>query len=195
MMKEINPTAAKIADIAEKYIQGRGFNGFSFRDIQNELGIKTASIHYHYKTKQDLAIVVFERYLERYKTALIAIEQQHVTAVDKLKALANIFITVRNEGKLCLCGMYASDFYSLTDSLKIQLDRFVAFNEQWIEKVITAGINNGEFSSQLIAIDAARLYFVSLEGCMLISQFKDANYIQDVVNNYFNVVLKVKSNI
>ena len=195
MMKDINPTAAKIADIAEKYIQCRGFNGFSFRDIQDELGIKTASIHYHYKTKQDLAIVVFERYLERYKTALTAIEQQNLTATDKLKALANIFITVRNEGKFCLCGMYASDFYSLTDSLNIQLDRFVAFNEQWIEQVITAGINNGEFSSQLIAIDAARLYFVSLEGCMLISQFKDANYIQTVVNNYFNVVLKVKPNI
>ena len=195
MMKDINPTAAKIADIAEKYIQCRGFNGFSFRDIQDELGIKTASIHYHYKTKQDLAIVVFERYLERYKTALTAIEQQNLTATDKLKALANIFITVRNEGKLCLCGMYASDFYSLTDSLNIQLDRFVAFNEQWIEQVITAGINNGEFSSQLIAIDAARLYFVSLEGCMLISQFKDANYIQTVINNYFNVVLKVKPNI
>ncbi|WP_297480313.1 TetR/AcrR family transcriptional regulator [uncultured Photobacterium sp.] len=190
-MKDINPTAAKIADIAEKYIQCRGFNGFSFRDIQDELGIKTASIHYHYKTKQDLAIVVFERYLARYKTALISIEQQHVTATDKLKALANIFITVRNEDKLCLCGMYASDFYSLTDSLEIQLDRFVTFNEQWIEQVITAGINTGEFPSQLIATDAARLYFVSLEGCMLISQFKDANYIQAVVNNYFSVVLNI----
>ncbi|SKC32539.1 Bacterial regulatory proteins, tetR family [Photobacterium piscicola] len=191
MMKDINPTAAKIADIAEKYIQCRGFNGFSFRDIQDELGIKTASIHYHYKTKQDLAIVVFERYLTRYKTALITIEQQHVTAADKLKALANIFITVRDEDKLCLCGMYASDFYSLTNSLEIQLDRFVTFNEQWIEQVITAGINNGEFPSQLIATDAARLYFVSLEGSMLISQFKDADYIQAVVNNYFSVVLNV----
>ncbi|WP_080157773.1 TetR/AcrR family transcriptional regulator [Photobacterium piscicola] len=190
-MKDINPTAAKIADIAEKYIQCRGFNGFSFRDIQDELGIKTASIHYHYKTKQDLAIVVFERYLTRYKTALITIEQQHVTAADKLKALANIFITVRDEDKLCLCGMYASDFYSLTNSLEIQLDRFVTFNEQWIEQVITAGINNGEFPSQLIATDAARLYFVSLEGSMLISQFKDADYIQAVVNNYFSVVLNV----
>ena len=191
MMKDINPTAAKIADIAEKYIQCRGFNGFSFRDIQDELGIKTASIHYHYKTKQDLAIVVFERYLERYKTALTAIEQQNLTATDKLKALANIFITVRDEDKLCLCGMYASDFYSLTNSLEIQLDRFVTFNEQWIEQVITAGINNGEFPSQLIATDAARLYFVSLEGSMLISQFKDADYIQAVVNNYFSVVLNV----
>ncbi len=159
-MKEINPTAAKIADIAEKYIQCRGFNGFSFRDIQDELGIKTASIHYHYKTKQDLAIVVFERYLERYKTALITIEQQQLTAVDKLKALADIFITVRNEGKLCLCGMYASDFYSLTDSLETQLNRFVTFNEQWITQVITDGITKGEFPPQLVASEAARLFIL-----------------------------------
>lgn len=72
-------TAAKIADIAESYIQSRGFNGFSFRDIQNELGIKTASIHYHFKTKQDLAKVVFERYLERYGAQLNNIDQQQVS--------------------------------------------------------------------------------------------------------------------
>ncbi len=64
-----------------------------------------------------------------------------LTAVDKLKALADIFITVRNEGKFCLCGMYASDFYSLIDSLETQLNRFVTFNEQWITQVITGWDN------------------------------------------------------
>ena len=60
MMKELSPTAAKIADIAEHFIQSRGYNGFSFRDIQDALGIKTASIHYHFKTKQDLSKITLE---------------------------------------------------------------------------------------------------------------------------------------
>ena len=79
-MKELNPTAEKIVDLAESYMQSRGFNGFSFRDIQNELGIKTASIHYHFKTKQDLAQTVFERYLVNYEVALKRIESQDISA-------------------------------------------------------------------------------------------------------------------
>ncbi|MGR2704758.1 TetR/AcrR family transcriptional regulator [Vibrio campbellii] len=179
-MKELSPTAAKIADLAESYIQSRGFNGFSFRDIQNELGIKTASIHYHFKTKQDLAEAVFERYLANYETALIQIESQPSSAEEKIEALADIFIGVREQDKLCLCGMYASDFYSLADSLEGLLSRFVQTNEQWLQKIIDQGAENGEFDLRVESAQVARLIFVALEGSMLLSQFKDADYIRSV---------------
>lgn len=101
-MKELSPTAAKIADLAESYIQSRGFNGFSFRDIQNELGIKTASIHYHFKTKQDLAEAVFERYLANYEAALIQIESQPSSAEEKLKRWL-IFLLAYASKISCVC--------------------------------------------------------------------------------------------
>ncbi|AUI87549.1 TetR family transcriptional regulator [Vibrio azureus] len=179
-MKELSPTAEKIADLAESYIQQRGFNGFSFRDIQNELGIKTASIHYHFKTKQDLAAVVFERYLASYEAMLYQIDGRSINAKEKVDALADIFVSVREQDKLCLCGMYASDFYSLASGLEKLLSRFVQVNEQWLEKVIEQGIQNGEFNSTIKADNVARLIFVALEGGMLLSQFKDADYIRAV---------------
>ena len=60
-MQEHNATAGKILDVAEHFMQTRGFNDFSYRDIQNEVGVKTSSIHYYFPTKQDLVIHLIDR--------------------------------------------------------------------------------------------------------------------------------------
>ena len=185
-MKELSPTAAKIADIAEHFIQSRGYNGFSFRDIQDALGIKTASIHYHFKTKQDLAKAVFERYLARYKLVLEKIEQDQEGAEARLDTLANLFISTRDDDKLCLCGMYASDYRSLDSELSFTLNRFVEINEAWIEKVVQLGVDSGELNSQSSPKDIAKMYFSSLEGSTLLAQFKDSSYIQEVKTIFLN---------
>ena len=40
--------------VAEDKVRKGGYNNFSFREIANEVGIKSASVHYHFKTKADL---------------------------------------------------------------------------------------------------------------------------------------------
>ena len=40
-------TASKILDVAERLVQVRGFNGFSYADIAAELHITKAALHYH----------------------------------------------------------------------------------------------------------------------------------------------------
>ncbi|WP_341664497.1 TetR/AcrR family transcriptional regulator [Vibrio sp.] len=191
-MSNLSPTAAKIADIAESYIQSRGFNGFSFRDIQNELGIKTASIHYHFKTKQDLAKVVFERYLERYGAQLNNIDQQQDSAAGKLSALAEVFVNVRDSNKLCLCGMYASDISSLAEEVTLPLNSFVEMNETWIARVVEQGVKDGDFIDAFDAKVYARLFFTSMEGSMLLSQFQTSAYIQSVKLGLLRLIVKTK---
>lgn len=41
-----------------------GFNGFSFREIAEEVGVKSSSVHYHFPTKEALASAVIRRYTE-----------------------------------------------------------------------------------------------------------------------------------
>ena len=52
-MKPLNDTAHKILDVAEHFTQSLGFNAFSYKDIQENVGIKTSSIHYYFPTKTD----------------------------------------------------------------------------------------------------------------------------------------------
>jgi TetR/AcrR family transcriptional regulator, transcriptional repressor for nem operon len=50
--------AEAIMDAAELRMRGGGFNGFSFREIADDVGIKSSSVHYHFPTKEKLAAAV-----------------------------------------------------------------------------------------------------------------------------------------
>src|SRR5271167_2757692 len=47
-------TAARALDVAERLVQVRGFNAFSYADVSRELGLSTAALHYHFAGKAEL---------------------------------------------------------------------------------------------------------------------------------------------
>ncbi len=55
-------TATRILDVAERLVQTRGFNGFSYADIAAELHITKASLHYHFASKAELGEALILRY-------------------------------------------------------------------------------------------------------------------------------------
>src|ERR1700682_1229989 len=55
-------TSQRILDIAERLVQTRGFNGFSYADIAGTLHVTKASLHYHFPAKADLGRRLIERY-------------------------------------------------------------------------------------------------------------------------------------
>ena len=69
----VNPTAQKILTIAQQNVQTKGFNGFSYQDLAQEIGIKTSSIHYHFPTKDDLALALVTAYREAFDAELAQI--------------------------------------------------------------------------------------------------------------------------
>ena len=56
------PASERILDIAERLAQTRGFNGFSYADIAEELAVTKASLHYHFRSKADLGQALIVRY-------------------------------------------------------------------------------------------------------------------------------------
>ena len=48
-------TATQILDVAERLVQVRGFNGFSYADVAAELNITKAALHYHFAGKASSA--------------------------------------------------------------------------------------------------------------------------------------------
>src|SRR5947209_18275602 len=73
--KQKSETAEQILDLAETLIQTRGYSAFSYQDIAASLGIRKASIHYHFPSKTDLGGGVVDRYIDRFATALSAIAE------------------------------------------------------------------------------------------------------------------------
>jgi TetR/AcrR family transcriptional regulator, transcriptional repressor for nem operon len=79
-------TAGQILDIAERLVQMRGFNSFSYANIATELGITKASLHYHFPGKAELGQAIVTRYAERFAEALDQSDRDLPDAHAKLEA-------------------------------------------------------------------------------------------------------------
>ena len=60
-MKTSTDTKQAILDVAKARVQARGYNSLSFRELAKEIGVKSASIHYHFSTKGDLGAALARR--------------------------------------------------------------------------------------------------------------------------------------
>src|SRR5262249_60601726 len=76
-------TRERVLDVAERLAQTRGFNGFSYADIAAEVGITTASLHYHFPAKADLGRALVERYTDGFQSALAAIADQEAQGLER----------------------------------------------------------------------------------------------------------------
>ncbi len=178
----MNETANRVLDVAEQLTQTRGFNAFSYKDLQQEVGVKTSSIHYYFPTKQDLALEMTKRYKERYQDALHSIARENDNGVGRLAALGRVFVNVVNGDKFCLCGMLASDCLSMPTSVNNQLKSFFELNESWIADAIALGQQQGEIKPELSSKRAATIFIAMLEGAMLIARSqKNPAYLEEVV--------------
>ncbi len=163
-------TAARILDVAEEMVQVRGFNSFSYADIAAEIGVTTASLHYHFPSKADLGRALIERYSERFFGALSEIEVESDDALTRLRAYAQIYGSVLQEQRLCLCGMLAAEFTTLPGPMRDAVLSFFSRNESWLKDVLEEGQARGEIRHLDSTSETAQMIVSVLEGAMLIAR-------------------------
>jgi len=163
-------TSRRILDVAERLVQTRGFNGFSYADIAEALEVTKASLHYHFPTKGDLGKRLIERYEESFLAALKGIDSAGAGARDKLKRYIRIYADVLRDNRMCLCGMLASDYATLPKPMKEEVKHFFDENERWLAAVLDAGRKAGKLEFKGSALELARAMVGSLEGAMMLAR-------------------------
>lgn len=163
-------TAAQILDVAERLVQARGFNGFSYADVAAELGITKASLHYHFAGKAQLGEALIGRYGARFADALTEIDVTGANAPAKLNAYADIYAGVLDDHRMCLCGMLAADYETLPSPLQAEVVRFFDDNEAWLTRVLEEGERDGTLRLAGSARETAQALVSGLEGAMLIAR-------------------------
>jgi TetR/AcrR family transcriptional repressor of nem operon len=171
MARAVAATRIRILDVAQRLIQARGFSAFSYADIATEVGIRKASIHHHFPTKGDLALALMTRYREDFSTALAAISRDHATAAARLDAYQRLFSNVlRDDHRLCMCGMLAADFGALPPEVRSEVRAFFDDNEAWIAAVLGEGKRRRETAYRGSSTTHARVVLSALEGAMLVAR-------------------------
>jgi TetR/AcrR family transcriptional regulator, transcriptional repressor for nem operon len=163
-------TATRILDVAERLVQSRGFNGFSYADVAAELGITKASLHYHFPGKGELGQALVERYAGRFAAALEEIDTGGGDAPAKLDAYARIYADVLRQKRMCLCGMLAADYDTLPGPMREAVIRFFDANETWLTSVFEQGQAEGSVRLDGSAGEAAQALIGGLEGALLVAR-------------------------
>jgi TetR/AcrR family transcriptional repressor of nem operon len=101
-------TKDRILDAAEARARSGGYNAFSFRELADDVGVKSSSIHYHFPTKPALAEALTQRYVERARGSL-----GDAATLSADEALARVTGLFRNalvrDDRMCLCGLFGAE--------------------------------------------------------------------------------------
>jgi len=162
--------AQRILDVAERLVQTRGFNGFSYADIAEALKVTKASLHYHFPGKADLGKRLIERYERNFLDALAKIDQQGRDARDRLRRYVAIYTGVVKQDRMCLCGMLAAEFGTLPEPMRADLRHFFDENERWLVTVLRQGKKDKSVKFAGTPAEVAQALVGSLEGAMMISR-------------------------
>jgi TetR/AcrR family transcriptional repressor of nem operon len=182
--KRRSDTAEQILDLAETLIQTRGYSAFSYQDIADSLGIRKASIHYHFPSKTDLGIAVVDRYVARFGGALLAI------AADQSKpamAMLDFYVEpyagfAKTPDRICLCGALSGEILALPAELRSRVDGFFRTHQEWLAAILKRGAARGEFTLAAPPAKVARFIFSALQGALLVKRTTgDATQLRDVI--------------
>lgn len=168
---ELSPAAERVVDAAEGLLQQQGYNGFSYEDVAQLIGIKKPSIHHHFATKADLAAVVVQRYTHHFREELLRVEGRRSRARDRLTAYAELFErTFQRERRLCVCGMLGAEAHDLPQIVRDEVLRFFDINLRWLLENFEQGRREDALTSPASAEALARAYLCALEGAMVVGR-------------------------
>lgn len=147
-------TLTAIMDAAERRIRAAGYHGFSYREVAADVGVKAASVHYYYPSKDALAAAVARRYNDRI---IEMVGRATAAGTNVVEAWRGVFRTALIDGaRMCLCGALGATASDLTPAVRDEVRRFFALG---VESLVAGGL----------AKDDAIRILAQLEGAILMA--------------------------
>lgn len=154
-------TADRILDAAERRMRHGGYNAVSFRELAQDVGVKSASVHYHFPQKHDLGVALVQRYAKRFAAAMAA--SQDAPPSDQLAVFIDLYRqALEIDSTICLCCMLGAESMGLPAEVRAEVESFFRFNAALLQPIFSvAGHPNPE--------EAASCAVSGLQGAMLIA--------------------------
>jgi TetR/AcrR family transcriptional repressor of nem operon len=169
---------------ARRTAQAHGYSGLNFRDLADEVGIKAASIHYHFPSKADLGAAVARRYWEDTAANLESMLAGTSDPVRCLHQYPDIFRrSLESDNRMCLCSFMAAEHDDLPEAVKKEVKTFVDVNVAWLSKVLSAAALVSSEESER----RARAIFAAIAGAQLIARSRSDISLYDALIDSYRV--------
>ncbi|SEC75996.1 TetR/AcrR family transcriptional regulator [Bradyrhizobium erythrophlei] len=185
-MNPMISTSERILDVAQSLIVAGGYNGFSYADISDAIGIRKASIHHHFPTKAELVSALVDRYRQQTELGLKALQEQSASPVDQLQSYASFWQACIRDATLpfCVCAMLAGEMPMLPELVASRVLAHFHHLARWLTSVLQAGAEQRLFRLDKRPEDEAQTLMASVHGAMLSARaFNDPELFTAIVSS------------
>ena len=183
-------TRTKILNSAQRLIQTRSFEGFSFQDIADEVGIRKASLYHHFDSKDAVAIGVLKRGADWVTGQLDATKE--LAPPERLERYFDLFHDLHGKAeRMCPGGSFASVLGAVSPAVQRALHAFTKMHLDWLEGVVREGAALGAFEiGEQAPRDVALQIFSSVQGALLTGRLTADPDVLDVVATELRTYLR-----
>jgi TetR/AcrR family transcriptional repressor of nem operon len=162
-------TKSQILTLAAHKVRAGGYGNFSFRELADDIGIKSSSVHYYFRTKADLGAELARQYTDIFLASLNDQKnksQENSTIPLYIKAFKT---ALEQDNQMCLCGLLGAQSDALPEQVKSEIKRFFELNINWLQQVY---IEEKKMTAAIARTNAIQL-LASLEGLMILAKVLD----------------------
>lgn len=162
-MKPASDTRKAILKQAERYLQDAGFASFSFRDLAADLGIKSASVHYHFPSKEALGVALLKRYQESFQRWAESRKHSGSPKADLLDWF-KYYQHLARCGDICPGGAFGAEYSALPEAVRKELAAMEDMLRTWLRATLKTGRKLGEIRAEGRIEDQAEMVLATLQG-------------------------------
>lgn len=168
-MSNLSTTSDEILASARALIMSGGYNGFSYADIAEVVGIRKASIHHHFPSKVDLVRELVKQYREVGVAGVATLEQHVSNPLDILRAYAGHWAKCIEDSSrpFCVCALLASELPSLPPEVAKEVTAFFRFISSWLTSVMERGAKEKTLNLSSEPGVEAEAFLATVYGAML----------------------------
>jgi TetR/AcrR family transcriptional repressor of nem operon len=167
---------------AKEAAMAHGYGGLNFRDLAEAVGIKAASINYHFATKALLGEAVARRYWEDIARDLETISTHARSSTEALQQYSSIFrLSLERDNRMCLSSFMATEHDDLPETVLKEVQTFADVNTAWLCEHLVAAKLASPAEGEL----RARAIYAAIVGAQIVARSRsDVNLFDRLVEGY-----------
>ncbi|MDH5404729.1 MAG: TetR/AcrR family transcriptional regulator [Candidatus Heimdallarchaeota archaeon] len=163
-------TRGEILKTTLQLLGRRSYHSFSYNDISQILGIKKSSIHYHFPSKEILAVESVKKYYEKIEYLLNKLDNFTTDPWVKLDEFFNFFKILLERNEVCVGGILTAEVSTLPNSVTVETIKVFNRVFDYLANLLKISRDNGIMGFSGDPRSRAVMIMSSIEGALLLSR-------------------------
>lgn len=192
-MNKLSNTAEQILSCARTLIVAGGYNGFSYADIADVVGIRKASIHHHFPNKVDLVRALVVQHRQATEEGIAKLQQAIADPVEQLRAYVQYWAKCIEDmsAPFCVCALLAGELPILPEEVAVEVRSYFRFLSAWMASVLERGMQHGTIQRMYAPQTEAEIFMATIHGAMLSARaYGDATTFGTIANSQLSRYLE-----